>query len=167
MRREHTEGIDACIFWFICVVSPISGAHTQVRVPNPHIGKTHHSGIQRAKLVFMMDALLSVISEGQEITVKVGDLSRSGMRVLANSRIARGTSVRVEYQDLVAQGVVWHSRRFREGYSIGIEFLRISKIVNESISSKHPTQLRNAEKLREVSEPESARSLPKLHTTRV
>jgi hypothetical protein len=48
------------------------------------------------------------------------------MRVHANSRIARGTSVQIEYRDLIAQGVVWHSRKFRGAYSIGIEFQTIA-----------------------------------------
>jgi hypothetical protein len=74
-----------------------------------------------------MDALVLVSnSQGpQTVEVKVADLSQSGIRIYVGSRIARGASVHVEYKDLVAQGVVWHSRRFKDGYSVGIEFHRI------------------------------------------
>jgi hypothetical protein len=70
-------------------------------------------------------ALVSNCQEAQKVEVKVADLSQSGMRLYVSSRITRGTSVHVEYENLVAKGVVWHSRRFKDGYSIGIEFQRI------------------------------------------
>jgi len=74
-----------------------------------------------------MEALVSLSnSQGpRTVEVKVADLSQSGIRVYVGSRIARGASVQVEYKDLVAQGVVWHSRRYKDGYSIGIEFHKI------------------------------------------
>ena len=74
-----------------------------------------------------MDALVLVSNcqEAQKLEVKVADVSQSGMRVYVSSRITRGTSVHVEYESLVAQGVVWHSRRFKDGYSVGIAFQRI------------------------------------------
>jgi hypothetical protein len=75
-----------------------------------------------------MDALLSVISDGQAIAGKVEDLSRSGRRVCASSRIARGALVQVKCNELIAEGVVWQSRKFKGAYSLGIEFLRIGRI---------------------------------------
>jgi hypothetical protein len=75
-----------------------------------------------------MDAHVSVSnSHGpQTVQVKVADLSQSGIRVYVSSRIARGTVVNVQYKELNARGVVWHSRRYKEGYSVGIEFHKIS-----------------------------------------
>ena len=48
------------------------------------------------------------------------------MRVQVEKRITRGTSVGIQCEGLTAQGIVWHSRRFREVYSIGIEFQMIA-----------------------------------------
>jgi hypothetical protein len=99
-----------------------------------------------------MDALLSVISDGRAMASKVQDLSRSGMRVYASSRIARGTSVQVKCEELIAEGVVWQSRKFKGAYSLGIEFLRISRIPSKSILSTHHAHIGNAEEIYTVSE---------------
>lgn len=74
----------------------------------------------------LMDASLSLNSKNQTITGQVADLSQSGVRVYVNARIARGTSVQIQYRDFIAQGIVWHSRKFRGAYSIGIEFQTIA-----------------------------------------
>jgi|SRR5579864_2812871 len=74
----------------------------------------------------VMDASLSLNSKNQTISGQVADLSQSGMRVYVNARIARGTSVQIQYRDFIAQGIVWHSRKFRGAYSIGIEFQTIA-----------------------------------------
>jgi len=74
------------------------------------------------------------------------------MRVFASSRIARGTSVQVKCEALIAEGVVWQSRKFKGAYSIGIEFLRISRIPSKSILSKHHAHIGNAEEIFTVSE---------------
>lgn len=92
-----------------------------------------------------MDTLLS--ANGRAIPVTVVDLSRSGIRVHANSRIDRGTSVRVECEELIGEGVVWHSRRFKGAYSIGIEFQRISRAADKNIPSNHRTHMGNAERI--------------------
>jgi hypothetical protein len=82
-----------------------------------------------------MDALVSLSNRQgpQTVRVKVADLSQSGIRVYVGSRIARGTVVSVKYKELNARGVVWHSRRYKEGYSAGIEF--------HKISCRHPSHL--------------------------
>jgi hypothetical protein len=120
--------------------------------PNPNITKNHRYGYARAPLLSIMNAVLSVISDGRAIAVKVDDLSRSGMRVHANSRIARGTSVQVKCEELIAEGVVWQSRKFKGAYSLWIEFLRISRIPRKSILSKHHAHIGNAEEIYTVSE---------------
>jgi hypothetical protein len=73
-----------------------------------------------------MNALLSLNGKTPEISVQVADLSRSGMRIYVDARIARGTAVHIRYQDLVAQGIVWHSRKFKAMYSIGIAFQAVA-----------------------------------------
>jgi len=72
-----------------------------------------------------MKAILS-LNDRKIRDVEIADLSRSGMMVHVTERIARGTSVEIEYEGLTAQGIVWHSKRFRGVYSIGIEFQTIS-----------------------------------------
>jgi len=100
-----------------------------------------------------MDTLLSV--NGRAIPVTVVDLSRSGIRVHVNARIARGTSVRVECEELIGEGVVWHSRRFKGAYSIGIEFQRIRR-AEKNIPSNHHAHMDNAERIYAFSELEMA-----------
>jgi hypothetical protein len=75
-----------------------------------------------------MHALVSLSNsqEPQTVEVKVADLSQSGIRVYVGARIERGTVVDVEYEELNARGVVWHSRRYKDGYSIGIEFHKVN-----------------------------------------
>ena len=75
-----------------------------------------------------MDALVSLSNRQgpQTVQVKVADLSQSGIRVYVSSRIARGTVMNVQYKELNARGVVWHSRRYKDGYSIGIEFHKVN-----------------------------------------
>ena len=69
------------------------------------------------------------------------------MRVQVSSRIARGTSVQLEGEELIGEGVVWHSRRFKGAYSIGIEFQRIGRAADKNIPSDHHTHTGNAEKI--------------------
>jgi hypothetical protein len=73
-----------------------------------------------------MNAFLSFSSKTSEIPVQVADLSQSGMRIYVDARIARGTPVQIQYEDLVAQGIVWQSRTFKEMYSVGIEFQAVA-----------------------------------------
>lgn len=106
--------------------------HFILRKPNPRsssaaIGfRKIGSGPRRALAWRVMNALLSFNSKAPEITVQVADLSRSGMRIYVDARIARGTAVHIQYQDVVAQGIVWHSRKFKEMYSIGIAFQAVA-----------------------------------------
>ena len=72
-----------------------------------------------------MKAILS-LNDREIRDAEIADLSKSGMRVHVGERIARGTSVEIEYEGLTAHGIVWHSKRFRDVYSIGIEFQTIS-----------------------------------------
>lgn len=76
-----------------------------------------------------MDTIISLSdhSRSEPIEGKLGYLSQSGMRVYVRSGITLGTSLNVEYEGLVARGIVWDSRRFKEGYSIGIEFQTVSR----------------------------------------
>jgi hypothetical protein len=66
--------------------------------------------------------------------------------VHANSRIVRGTPVQVKCEELIAEGVVRHSRKFKGEYSIGVEFLRIGRIASKSILSMRHMEMGNAQK---------------------
>lgn len=74
----------------------------------------------------IMKGILLAGSNRQE--VKIADLSQSGMRIYVDSYIARGTSVHIEYEHLAADAIVWHSRRFRGAYLIGVEFQSVNQV---------------------------------------
>jgi hypothetical protein len=60
------------------------------------------------------------------MTAQLSDVNMSGMRLHVDSRIPLGAVVEVQHEHLIARGIVWQCRKFKDTFSIGIEFDRLS-----------------------------------------